>query len=114
MKKEEILSIRKKILNLSQDEFSRLLSVSTRTVMRWENGNNIPQGSALDTLKLLKMGLKDEKVLKLVKEAIEYGNIHLVAMFIKTLGSIQGLLEPKLRKDLTNDFIKVFKKHFHY
>ena len=37
-------------LKLSQDRFGAFLGVDTRTVQRWENGDNVPTASALAIL----------------------------------------------------------------
>jgi transcriptional regulator with XRE-family HTH domain len=110
----EIINIRKQKLKISQEKFSQLMSVSLRTVMRWESGENLPTGVTLEKLKLFKRALRDEKLLELIKEAIEYGNIHLVAMFITTLGSVQNLLDEKSMRNFTKDFIYLIKRYFIY
>lgn len=54
---EEIKEIRIK-LGLSQQQFSRLVFVSVKTLQNWEQGRRQPQGPALALLMILK---KDPK-----------------------------------------------------
>ena len=61
LSKEEIVEIRKK-LQVSQSAFAMLLNISTKTVQKWEQGENRPNGSSL---KLLAIAKKDPKMLYL-------------------------------------------------
>ena len=55
------VAIVRKKLNLSQRGLASALGVSTRTVESWENGRNVPNGSARNLLYLLE---KDESLLE--------------------------------------------------
>ncbi|MFN2411674.1 MAG: helix-turn-helix domain-containing protein [Pyrinomonadaceae bacterium] len=59
LSKEEIIKLRKK-LKVSQSAFALLLNISTKTVQKWEQGENRPNGSSL---KLLTIAKKDPKML---------------------------------------------------
>ena len=59
LSKEEIVKLRKK-LRVSQSAFAVLLNISTKTVQKWEQGENQPNGSSL---KLLTIAKKDPKML---------------------------------------------------
>lgn len=59
LSKEEIVKLRKK-LRVSQSAFAMLLNISTKTVQKWEQGENRPNGSSL---KLLAIAKKDPKML---------------------------------------------------
>lgn len=59
LSKEEIVKIRKK-LQVSQSAFAVLLNISTKTVQKWEQGENRPNGSSL---KLLLIAKKNPKML---------------------------------------------------
>ncbi|MFN0277771.1 MAG: helix-turn-helix domain-containing protein [Pyrinomonadaceae bacterium] len=59
LSKEEIVKIRKK-LQVSQAAFAVLLNISTKTVQKWEQGENKPNGSSL---KLLSIAKKNPKML---------------------------------------------------
>jgi putative transcriptional regulator len=59
LSKEEIVKLRKK-LKVSQSAFALLLNISTKTVQKWEQGENQPNGSSL---KLLTIAKKDPKML---------------------------------------------------
>ncbi|MCC6329421.1 MAG: helix-turn-helix domain-containing protein [Acidobacteria bacterium] len=61
MSKEEIIKLRKK-LQVSQSAFAMLLNISTKTVQKWEQGQNRPNGSSL---KLLAIAKKNPKMLYL-------------------------------------------------
>jgi transcriptional regulator with XRE-family HTH domain len=114
MKKAEIIHIRKKVLKQTQKEFAELLSVSTRTIMRWENGQSKPKGNSLKKLDILRLGIKNKGILSLVKDAMEYGNVDLVSKFINSILPIQEWIEPKLKKRFITELIKTFRKVFHY
>lgn len=49
----QIAALRKK-LRLSQSVFAKLLNVSPKTVMAWEQGQNPPSGSSLRMLEIIK------------------------------------------------------------
>ena len=53
MSAKQIASLRTK-LRLSQSVFAKLLNVSPKTVMAWEQGQNPPSGSSLRMLELIK------------------------------------------------------------
>jgi putative transcriptional regulator len=57
--KEDIVKIRKK-LQVSQAAFAVLLNISPKTVQKWEQGENKPNGSSL---KLLSIAKKNPKML---------------------------------------------------
>ena len=57
LSKEEIVKIRKK-LKVSQSAFAMLLNISTKTVQKWEQGENHPNGSSLKLLAIAKMNPK--------------------------------------------------------
>lgn len=59
MSKKEIVDLRKK-LKVSQSAFAMLLNISTKTVQKWEQGENQPNGSSL---KLLTIAKKNPKML---------------------------------------------------
>ena len=59
LSKEEIINIRKK-LRVSQSGFAVLLNISPKTVQKWEQGENHPNGSSL---KLLTIAKKNPKML---------------------------------------------------
>ncbi|MGD9561148.1 MAG: helix-turn-helix domain-containing protein [Pyrinomonadaceae bacterium] len=59
LSKEEIVKLRKR-LRVSQSAFAMLLNISTKTVQKWEQGENSPNGSSL---KLLAIAKRDPKVL---------------------------------------------------
>lgn len=59
LSKDEIVKIRKN-LQVSQSAFAVLLNISTKTVQKWEQGQNRPNGSSL---KLLAIAKKDPKML---------------------------------------------------
>src|SRR5262245_54543581 len=51
--KEDIVTIRKK-LRVSQAAFAVLLNISPKTVQKWEQGENKPNGSSLKLLSIAK------------------------------------------------------------
>lgn len=53
MSSNQIASLRER-LRLSQSVFAKLLNVSTKTVMAWEQGQNPPSGSSLRMLEMIK------------------------------------------------------------
>jgi putative transcriptional regulator len=53
LSREEIIGIRKK-LRVSQSAFALLLNISTKTVQKWEQGENHPNGSSLKLLTIAK------------------------------------------------------------
>lgn len=57
--KEDIVKLRKQ-LRVSQAAFAMLLNISTKTVQKWEQGENQPNGSSL---KLLTIAKKNPKML---------------------------------------------------
>ncbi len=59
LSKEDIVKLRKK-LRVSQSAFAVLLNISTKTVQKWEQGENLPNGSSL---KLLTIARKNPKML---------------------------------------------------
>src|SRR5688500_6479506 len=59
MSSKDIVDLRKK-LKVSQSAFALLLNISTKTVQKWERGENQPNGSSL---KLLTIAKKDPKML---------------------------------------------------
>ncbi len=59
LSKEDIVKLRKK-LRVSQSAFAVLLNISTKTVQKWEQGENKPNGSSL---KLLSIAKKNPKML---------------------------------------------------
>jgi len=59
LSKEDIVKLRKK-LRVSQSAFAVLLNISTKTVQKWEQGENQPNGSSL---KLLTIAKKNPKML---------------------------------------------------
>lgn len=59
MSKKEIVELRKR-LKVSQSAFAMLLNISTKTVQKWEQGENQPNGSSL---KLLTIAKKNPKML---------------------------------------------------
>lgn len=59
LSKEDIVKLRKK-LRVSQSAFALLLNISTKTVQKWEQGENQPNGSSL---KLLTIAKKNPKML---------------------------------------------------
>ncbi len=59
LSKEDIVKLRKK-LQVSQSAFAVLLNISTKTVQKWEQGENQPNGSSL---KLLTIAKKNPKML---------------------------------------------------
>lgn len=59
LSKEDIVKLRKK-LRVSQSAFAVLLNISTKTVQKWEQGENQPNGSSL---KLLTIARKNPKIL---------------------------------------------------
>jgi putative transcriptional regulator len=59
LSKEDIVKLRKK-LQVSQAGFAVLLNISTKTVQKWEQGENQPNGSSL---KLLTIAKKNPKML---------------------------------------------------
>ncbi len=59
MSKEDIVKLRMK-LRVSQSAFALLLNISTKTVQKWEQGENQPNGSSL---KLLTIAKKNPKML---------------------------------------------------
>ena len=59
LSKEDIVKLRKK-LKVSQSAFAVLLNISTKTVQKWEQGENQPNGSSL---KLLAIAKKNPKML---------------------------------------------------
>ena len=59
LSREEIIKLRKK-LRVSQSAFAVLLNISTKTVQKWEQGENLPNGSSL---KLLTIAKKNPKML---------------------------------------------------
>lgn len=59
LSKEDIVKLRKK-LRVSQSAFAVLLNISTKTVQKWEQGENQPNGSSL---KLLAIAKKNPKML---------------------------------------------------
>ena len=61
LSKEDIVKLRKK-LQVSQSAFAVLLNISTKTVQKWEQGENQPNGSSL---KLLTIAKKNPKMLYL-------------------------------------------------
>jgi len=52
MNPKEIVSLRKKQLNVSQQVFADMLNVSIKTVRSWEQGYNQPTGATLRLLQL--------------------------------------------------------------
>lgn len=61
LSKDDIVKLRKK-LKVSQSAFAVLLNISTKTVQKWEQGENKPNGSSL---KLLTIAKKNPKMLYL-------------------------------------------------
>lgn len=61
LSKEDIVKLRMK-LRVSQSAFAVLLNISTKTVQKWEQGENQPNGSSL---KLLTIAKKNPKMLYL-------------------------------------------------
>ena len=59
LSKEDIVKLRKK-LQVSQSAFALLQNISTKTVQKWEQGENQPNGSSL---KLLAIAKKNPKML---------------------------------------------------
>ncbi len=59
MNAKEIKHIREELLRLSQEDFARLLSVSVKTISRWENNESKPTGLSLDTLQKLSLIVRD-------------------------------------------------------
>lgn len=59
LSKDDIVKLRKK-LKVSQSAFAMLLNISTKTVQKWEQGENRPNGSSL---KLLAIAKKNPKTL---------------------------------------------------
>lgn len=59
MSKKEIVELRKR-MKVSQSAFAMLLNISTKTVQKWEQGENQPNGSSL---KLLTIAKKNPKML---------------------------------------------------
>jgi putative transcriptional regulator len=59
LSREDIVKLRKK-LRVSQSAFAVLLNISTKTVQKWEQGENLPNGSSL---KLLTIAKKNPKML---------------------------------------------------
>jgi len=53
MSKKDIVELRKR-LNVSQSGFAMLLNISTKTVQKWEQGENKPNGSSLKLLTIAK------------------------------------------------------------
>ena len=51
--KEDIVKIRKK-LHVSQAAFAVLLNISPKTIQKWEQGENTPNGSSLKLLSIAK------------------------------------------------------------
>lgn len=83
---EEIKKIRKNDLNISQEQFARLLSVSLKTVVRWEKGDVKPAGSSAEALKKLKAVISDPKGKEaLVASLTTLGGIATAQMIISML-----------------------------
>ena len=57
MSKKEIVDLRRK-LKVSQSAFAMLLNISTKTVQKWEQGENQPNGSSLKLLTIAKRNPK--------------------------------------------------------
>ena len=73
MSGKEIKKLREKVLGLNQAQFSELLSVSPRTLIRWENGQSQPRGALLKKLHQVESAATNPEVQKLLKKAIVTG-----------------------------------------
>ncbi len=60
MSPQEIVTLRKKVLKVSQQVFARLVNVAPQTVQSWEQGQKIVKGG---TLRLLRLAQKDPSIL---------------------------------------------------
>ncbi len=89
MKSKEIKNIRQNILKLTQEEFSQLLSVSTKTISRWESGESEPTGLSLQNLLKLKEVVDDKDSLKALKNILT-GSIG-IALGSMILGPLAGI-----------------------
>ncbi|MBU2584821.1 MAG: helix-turn-helix domain-containing protein [Bacteroidetes bacterium] len=90
MKSNEIKNIRQNILKLSQEEFSQLLSVSTKTISRWENGESEPTGLSLQNLLKLKSVINDKNSLDTLKKTL-VGSTG-IAIGSMILGPLAGII----------------------
>ena len=84
--KEEIKKIRKEDLKISQEHFARLLSVSLKTIVRWEKGTAKPSGASKEALVKLKTVISDPKGKEAVIGALSTaGGIASASMIISML-----------------------------
>ncbi len=89
MKSDEIKNIRQNVLKLTQEEFSQLLSVSTKTISRWESGESDPTGLSLQNLLKLKEVINDRETFKTLKNILT-GSVG-VALGSMILGPLAGI-----------------------
>jgi transcriptional regulator with XRE-family HTH domain len=87
---EEIRRIRTEVLKLSQEQFAALLSVSAKTISRWENGEATPTGLYEEKLKKIKDVIDNPSLLNTLTSIIGSSLGTLGASFF--LGSITNFM----------------------
>ncbi len=85
-----IRKIRTEILKLSQEQFAALLSVSVKTISRWENGEASPTGLYADKLKKVKEIIDNPNLLNSLKSILD-GSLGAVGASL-FIGSITNLM----------------------
>jgi len=111
-------------LNLSQEEFARLLNWSKKTINRYENKQSIPQGEYLNTyvrlknnpmeiidcLKLTKNNFEENEYLKIMKKLPFYPFLKSINVMIYFLSDSKLYLTQLMKKLFATDFL--FYKNF--
>jgi len=92
MNPKEIKKIRQDILKFSQEEFAQLLSVSTKTISRWESGESKPIGTTLQNLLNLQAVVNDKDAFNTFKKILKgVAGIPIGAVILAPLASIATL-----------------------
>lgn len=72
-------------LGLTQEQLGQIFDVTQRTIVRWEKGESIPQGTASNKVKLLIQLLSDKSVRgKLKTFANQYDGVEAIKAFLES------------------------------
>jgi len=103
MKKEDKEHIGKKLkklreeLGLNQEDWAKLLQVSTNTVARWERAELEPKGAHKKKAEQMISISKDKKALETIKSTLNSeGGLPAVAAFLGMLIGVMGVLGVSL------------------
>lgn len=93
------------VLDLSKERFAQLLSVSSKTIFRWENDESLPAGIKLQTLQTLHALVEVREWREAILSLLDSRGIPATASILDALNAAFAVHDPQLRQQLVKTIL---------